>query len=101
MPKGFNLHCAAGKTARVWLQGKGGGLKAGQAMVLLPPMAGENEESPVAYRTPLRQALNVPRADRGVKHQRRSSNCPLPASLVSQTVCRSPSTITLIVPVTL
>ena len=27
MPKGFNLHCAAGQTARVWLQGKGGGLK--------------------------------------------------------------------------
>ena len=27
MPKGFNLRCAAGKTARVWLQGKGGGLE--------------------------------------------------------------------------
>jgi hypothetical protein len=23
MPKGFNLRCAAGETARVWLQGKG------------------------------------------------------------------------------
>ena len=41
VPKGFNLRCAAGKTARVWLQGKGGGLKPGQAMVLLPPAAGE------------------------------------------------------------
>ena len=57
MPKGFNLRCAAGKTARVWLQGKGGGLKPGQAMVLLPPEAGETDESPVAYRAPLRQAL--------------------------------------------
>jgi hypothetical protein len=36
MPKGFNLRCAAGKTARVWLQGKGGGLAPGQALVLLP-----------------------------------------------------------------
>jgi hypothetical protein len=27
MPKGFDLRCAAGKTARVWQQGKGGGLK--------------------------------------------------------------------------
>ena len=57
MPKGFNLRCAAGKTARVWLQGKGGGLKAGQAMVLLPPKAGETDQSPVAYRAPLRRAL--------------------------------------------
>ena len=47
MPKGFNLHCAAGKTARVWLQGKGGGLKPGQAAVLLPPKEGETDESPV------------------------------------------------------
>ena len=31
MPKGFNLRCAAGKTARVWLQGKGGPLTTGQA----------------------------------------------------------------------
>jgi len=35
MPKGFNLKCAAGKTARVWLQGKGGGLRPGEAVVLL------------------------------------------------------------------
>ena len=28
MPKEFNLQCAAGKTARVWLQGKGGGPEA-------------------------------------------------------------------------
>ena len=57
MPKGFNLQCAAGKTARVWLQGKGGGLKPGQAAVLLPPKAGETDQSPVAYRASLRQAL--------------------------------------------
>ena len=57
MPKGFNLQCAAGKTARVWLQGKGGGLKPGQAAVLLPPKEGETDEFPVAYRAPLRQAL--------------------------------------------
>ena len=57
MPKGFNLQCAAGKTARVWLQGKGGGLKSGQAAVLSPPKEGETDESPVAYRAPLCQAL--------------------------------------------
>jgi hypothetical protein len=57
MPKGFHLRCAAGKTARVWLQGKGGGLKPGQAAVLLPPKEGETAESPAAYVAPLRQAL--------------------------------------------
>ena len=57
MPKVFNLQCAAGKTARVWLQGKGGGLKPGQAAVLLPPKEGETDESPIAYRAPLRKAL--------------------------------------------
>ncbi|MFZ0852606.1 MAG: hypothetical protein WAO08_25795 [Hyphomicrobiaceae bacterium] len=57
MPKGFNLQCAAGKTARVWLQGKGGGLKPGEAAVLLPPKEGETDASPVAYLAPLRQAL--------------------------------------------
>ena len=58
MPKGFNLRCAAGKTARVWwLQGKGGGLGPGLALVLLPVKEGETDESPVAYRAPLRQAL--------------------------------------------
>jgi hypothetical protein len=36
MPKGFNLRCAAGKTLRIWLQGKVGALKPGQALVLLP-----------------------------------------------------------------
>jgi len=57
MPKGFNLRCAAGKTARVWLQGMGGGLKPGQALVLLPIQKGETDGSPVVYRAPLRQAL--------------------------------------------
>jgi hypothetical protein len=57
MPKGFDLRCGAGKTARVWLQGKGGGLKSGQAAVLLPPKEGETEDSPAAYLAPLRQAL--------------------------------------------
>jgi hypothetical protein len=36
MPKGFDLRCGAGKTARVWVQGKGGALTPGQPMVLLP-----------------------------------------------------------------
>jgi hypothetical protein len=57
MPKGFNLRCAAGKTARVWLQGKGGALAPGRALVLLPIRPGETDESPVAYRAPLRRAL--------------------------------------------
>jgi hypothetical protein len=57
MPKGFNLRCAAGKTARVWLQGKGGALRPGQAFVLLPIQPGETENSPAGYRAPLRQAL--------------------------------------------
>jgi hypothetical protein len=57
MPKGFNLRCAAGKTARVWLQGKGGALTPGQALVLLPKQESETDDSPVAYRAPLRQAL--------------------------------------------
>ena len=57
MPKGFDLRCAAGKTARIWLQGKGGLLSPGQAVVLLPIQEGEAEESPIAYRAPLRQAL--------------------------------------------
>jgi hypothetical protein len=39
MTKGFNLRCTAGRTARVWLQGKGGALTPGQALVL--PKAGE------------------------------------------------------------
>ena len=53
MPKGFNLQCPAGKTARVGLQGKGGGLKPGEAAVLLPPKEGETDESPVTHRAPL------------------------------------------------
>jgi len=57
MPKGFNLRCAAGKTARVWLQGKGGALRPGQAFVLLPIQPGETEKSPAGYRASLRQAL--------------------------------------------
>jgi hypothetical protein len=57
MQKGFDLQCGAGKTARVWLQGRGGGLKPGQAMVLLPVKEGENPQSPGAYFAPLRTAL--------------------------------------------
>jgi hypothetical protein len=41
MPK--ELQCTAGKTARLWLQGKGGGRKPGQAMVLLPPKQGRQK----------------------------------------------------------
>ena len=57
MPKGFNLRCGAGKTERVWLQGRGGALTPGQAAVLLPIKEGETDQSPAAYRAPLRQAL--------------------------------------------
>lgn len=57
MPKGFFLQCAAGKTARVWQQGKGGGLTPGKALVLLPPKRGETKDSPAAYIGLLRQAL--------------------------------------------
>jgi hypothetical protein len=57
MPKGFVLRCAAGKTARVWMQGKGGGLTPGRALVLLPPKKGEAKDSPAGYLALLRQAL--------------------------------------------
>ena len=57
MPKGFNLQCGAGKTARVCLQGKGGGLAPGEALVLLPVKEVETDELPAAYRAPLRRAL--------------------------------------------
>ena len=65
MPRRFDLRCGAGKTARVWVQGKGGALKPGQAMVLLPLREGEHENSLAGYlapawsrlRTPLRQTL--------------------------------------------
>jgi hypothetical protein len=58
MPKGFNLRCATGKTARVWPQGKGGALTPGRAFVLLPIREGETEGLPVGYRAPLRQATD-------------------------------------------
>ena len=56
MPKGFNLQCAAGKTAR-WLQGKGGALKPGQVAVLLLPKKARPTSPPSPYRAPLRRAL--------------------------------------------
>ena len=63
-PHRLNVACRRGLICstqqgrpRVWLQGKGGGLKPGEAAVLLPPKEGETDASPVAYRTPLRQAL--------------------------------------------
>jgi hypothetical protein len=57
MPKGFDLKCGTGKNARVWLQGKGGGLTPGQALALLPPKANEDQNSPAAYLSRLRTAL--------------------------------------------
>jgi hypothetical protein len=57
MPKGFDLRCGARKTARVWVQGKRGTLKPGQALVLLPLVTGETGNSPAGYLAPLRQAL--------------------------------------------
>ena len=57
MPKGFQIRCGAGKTAQVWLQGKGGGLTPGKAIVLLPPREGETADSPAAYVAPLGQTL--------------------------------------------
>jgi len=58
MLKGFDLRCGAGRTARVWLQGKGGGINPGQAMVLLPVKDDETDRSPAAYLAPRRQTLN-------------------------------------------
>jgi hypothetical protein len=55
--KGFNLRCAAGKTARVWQQGKGGTLIPGVALVLFPVQEGETENSQAGYLTDLRTAL--------------------------------------------
>jgi hypothetical protein len=49
--------CAAGKTARVWQQGKGGGLKPGQAFVLLPAKEEEGADTTAGYLSPLRTAL--------------------------------------------
>jgi hypothetical protein len=57
MLKGFNLQCAAGKTARVWQKGKGGVLSPGVALVLHPPEEGETEDSVAGYITDLRTAL--------------------------------------------
>jgi hypothetical protein len=57
MPKGFDLRCGAGKTARVWLQGNGGGLRPGQAFVLFPKKDGETNNSLAGYLAPLRAAL--------------------------------------------
>ena len=57
MPTGFDLKCGAGKTARVWLQGTGGGLKPGQAFVLLPSKEAGGGDAPVGFLAPLRKAL--------------------------------------------
>jgi hypothetical protein len=57
MPKGFDLKCGAGKTARVRLQGKGGALTPGRALVRVPPKANEDQNSSAAYHSPLRTAL--------------------------------------------
>jgi hypothetical protein len=57
MSKGFDMRCAAVKTARVWLQGKGGGQKPRQAFVVLPAKVGEGENAVAGYLSPMRQAL--------------------------------------------
>jgi hypothetical protein len=57
MAKGFNLRCVAGKSTRVWEQVKGGGLKPGQAFVLLPKKTGEGADAAAGYLAPLRTAL--------------------------------------------
>jgi len=57
MAKGFHLRCAAGKTARVWVQVKGGALKRGQALVLLPRKEDEGGGAAAGYIAPLRQTL--------------------------------------------
>jgi hypothetical protein len=41
----------------VWLQGKGGCLTPGQALVLLPPKANEDQNLPAAYLSPLRTGI--------------------------------------------
>ena len=42
---------------RGWQQGKGEGLKPGQAFVLLPKKEGEGADAAAGYLSPLRQAL--------------------------------------------
>jgi hypothetical protein len=51
------LYVAEQEKPRVWLQGKRGALTPGQALVLLAVEEGEMDQSPAAYRTPLRRAL--------------------------------------------
>jgi hypothetical protein len=51
------MRCGRGKTARVWLQGKGGALKPAQAFFVLPAKAGEGENAAAGYLSPLPQAL--------------------------------------------
>jgi hypothetical protein len=43
--------------ARVWLQGKGGGLRPGQVFMLLPVREGEGDDASAGYLAPLRKAL--------------------------------------------
>jgi hypothetical protein len=50
MAEGFDLRSAAGKTARVWQQARGG-------MLLFLAKEGETEDSVAGYRAPLRTAL--------------------------------------------
>ena len=69
MPKGFDLRWGADKTARVWVQGKGGALKPGQAMVLLPLREGEDEK--IASRLPRTVAPVADRQQRAARKRGR------------------------------
>jgi len=82
MPKGFDLRCGAGKTARVWLQGNGGGIKPGQAMVLLPIKDGETDSSPAAYLAPKAQRTVL-------QHHRRSCHDAVSSDIVTYPSGRS------------
>jgi hypothetical protein len=57
MPKRFYLRCGDGKTARVSLQGKGGGPYAGAGCGTLAEERRGDQRHAAAYRAPLRQAL--------------------------------------------
>lgn len=62
MPKGFNLQCSAGKTARVWLQGKSGALARGRpwCSYLLRKERPTGPPLPIAHRSARRGSMTMP-----------------------------------------
>jgi hypothetical protein len=111
-PKRVRLALRGRKTARVWLRGKGSGVKPAFAMVLLPPKEGETKDSPDAGHAlgclsvaSARAAFlmsfcwrdntgNAPLAARATKRKSPEENC---ASLRG-VPCRNPTTLGFIAP---